>query len=51
MNMRLIGAPTLTDVTEDMVDARAVTNHDVPPGKSAYHSNCESTSSRSCCTR
>lgn len=41
MNMRLIGAPNLSDITEDMVDARAITHHEVPPGKSAYHSNYE----------
>ncbi len=41
MNMRLIGAPKLSDVTEDMVDARAISQHAVAPGKSAYHSNCK----------
>lgn len=40
MNMRLIGAPKLSDITEDMVDARAISHHEMPPAKSAYHSNC-----------
>lgn len=41
MNMRLIGARTIDEVTEDMVDANSVTTHITIPGDSRYTQNCE----------
>lgn len=42
MNMRLIGAPTLKDITRDMVDASSIHQHIVAvPEDRLYHSTCE----------
>lgn len=44
MNMRLIGAPTLKDVSRDMVDASSLQQHIVAvPDDRLFHANCEST--------
>lgn len=47
MNMRLLGARTIEEVTEDMVDARAVGWHDGGgvPQDHMFTSNCASASS------
>ena len=43
MNMRLLGAPTMKDVTRDMVDASSIKQHIVAvPEDKLYHQNCES---------
>lgn len=45
MNMRLLGAPTMKDVTRDMVDASSIKQHIVAvPEDKLYHQNCESLS-------
>jgi len=42
MNMRLLGAPTLADVTRDLVDADNIRAHTVAvPGDRLYEGNCE----------
>jgi L-lactate dehydrogenase (cytochrome) len=42
MNMRLIGAPTIKDVTREMVDASSIHQHIVSvPDDRLYHLNCE----------
>lgn len=42
MNMRLLGAPTLQDVTREMVDASSIHQHIVAvPEDKLYHLNCE----------
>lgn len=41
MNMRLLGAPTLKDVTRDMVDASNIHTHVVAvPDDRLFHQNC-----------
>ena len=41
MNMRLIGAPTLKDITRDMVDASSIHQHIVAvPDDRLFHVNC-----------
>lgn len=49
MNMRLLGARTMEEVTEDMVDAQAVGWHDGGgvPQDHMFTSNCASASSLS----
>ena len=45
MNMRLIGAPTIKDVTREMVDASSVHSHIVAvPDDRLFHQNCASLS-------
>lgn len=42
MNMRLIGAPKLKDVSRDMVDASCLHQHIVAvPDDRLFHANCE----------
>jgi len=41
MNLRLIGAPKLSDIGPEMVDAKSVTMHVNMPGESSYMQNCE----------
>jgi hypothetical protein len=41
MNLRLIGAPKLSDIGPEMVDARSVSMHVNMPGESSYMQNCE----------
>lgn len=43
MNMRLIGARTIDEVTEDMVHTGSLSTHITIPGESRYSVNCEST--------
>ena len=43
MNMRLIGAPTIKEVTREMVDASCIGTHLVAvPEDRLYHQNCAS---------
>lgn len=41
MNLRLIGAPKLSDIGPEMVDAKSVGLHVTMPGESSYMQNCE----------
>jgi hypothetical protein len=42
MNMRLLGAQTIKDVTPEMVDASAISMHiAATPGDRLYDNNCE----------
>ena len=46
MNLRLIGAPTIKDVTREMVDASNISTHLVAvPEDRLYHQNCASSPS------
>ena len=48
MNLRLIGAPTIKDVTRDMVDASSIHSHLVAvPEDRLFHQNCASFHMRS----
>jgi hypothetical protein len=41
MNLRLIGAPKLSDIGPEMVDAKSIGLHVNMPGESAYMQNCK----------
>lgn len=41
MNLRLIGAPKLSDIGPEMVDAKSVGLHVNFPGESSYMRNCK----------
>ena len=42
MNLRLLGAPTIKDITRDMVDASSIHQHIVAvPDDRLFHQNCE----------
>lgn len=41
MNMRLIGAPKMSDLNPDYVDARSVFTHVSFPGESLFSQNCK----------
>lgn len=41
MNLRLIGAPKLSDIGPEMVDAKSVGLHVTMPGESSYMQNCK----------
>jgi hypothetical protein len=45
MNLRLIGAPKLSDIGPEMVDAKSIGLHVTMPGESAYMQNCKSKAS------
>lgn len=42
MNLRLLGAPTLKDITSDLVDASSIHQHIVAvPDDRLFYQNCE----------
>ena len=42
MNLRLLGAPTLKDITKDLVDASSIHQHIVAvPDDRLFYQNCE----------